>query len=100
VGRRLQTNMRPCLVKVNSDAVEDQSIEAAERRREERSKFLHGEIIHRLRKAKTHAKTGDLGIAKMLEVGFKSTREIPANNVNAHASSGTPPSEMSAPLAA
>jgi hypothetical protein len=66
----------------------DQSIEAAERRRQERSKFLHGEIIHRLRNAKTHAKTGDLGIAKMLEVGFKSISEIPANNVSAHASSG------------
>jgi hypothetical protein len=45
-------------------------------------------LIHRLRNAKTHAKTGDLGIAKMLEVGFKSTSDIPANNVSAHASSG------------
>ena len=44
--------------------------------------------MHRLRNAETHAKTGDLGIAKMLEVGFKSTSEIPANNVSAHASSG------------
>jgi hypothetical protein len=30
-------------------------------------------LKHRLRDAETHAKTGDFGIAKMLEVGFKST---------------------------
>jgi hypothetical protein len=64
------------------------SVEAAERRLEERSIFVHGEIIHRLRKAKTHAKTGDLGIAKMLEVGFKSTSEIQATRVSANATAG------------
>ena len=62
----------------------DQSVEAAERRREERSIFLHQELMYRLRTATTHERTGDLGIAK-----FKSTSEIPANNVSAHTSSGT-----------
>jgi phage terminase small subunit len=59
----------------------DQSIEAAERRREERAEFLHQELMHRLRTAVTHERTGDLGIAKMLEVGFKSTGEIQATKV-------------------
>jgi hypothetical protein len=43
---------------------------------------------HRQRKAKTHSKTGDLGIAKMLEVGFKSTSEIQATRVSANATAG------------
>jgi hypothetical protein len=64
----------------------DQSIEAAERRREERAEFLHQELMHRLRTAVTHERTGDLGIAKMLEVGFKSTGEIAAKSVTATAS--------------
>jgi hypothetical protein len=34
----------------------------------------------------THERTGDLGIAKMLEVGFKSTGEIAAKSVTATAS--------------
>jgi hypothetical protein len=64
----------------------NQSVEAAERRREERSQFLHAELMHRLRTAVTHERTGDLGIAKMLEVGFKSTGEIGAKSVTATAS--------------
>jgi hypothetical protein len=44
----------------------DQTTEAAARRMEERSVFLHQELMHRQRKAKTHSKTGDPGIAKML----------------------------------
>jgi hypothetical protein len=64
----------------------DQSVEAAERRREERAEFLHQELMHRLRTAVTHERTGDLGIAKMLEVGFKSTGEIAAKSVTATAS--------------
>jgi hypothetical protein len=63
-----------------------QSIEAAERRREERAEFLHQELMHRLRTAVTHERTGDLAIAKMLEVGFKSTGEIAAKSVTATAS--------------
>jgi hypothetical protein len=66
----------------------DQSVEMAERRREERSIFAHQEIMHRLRTAETHAKTGDLGIAKMLEVIFRSTGEIRAQSVSATASAG------------
>jgi hypothetical protein len=36
----------------------DQSVEAAERRREERSQFAHGELIHRLRTTRTHERPG------------------------------------------
>jgi hypothetical protein len=64
----------------------NQSVEAAERRREERSQFLHAELMHRLRTAVSHERTGDLGIAKMLEVGFKSTGEIAAGSVTSTAS--------------
>jgi hypothetical protein len=83
--------LRPVIDKTFKEFQEkrkDQSVEAAERRREERSQFLHAELMHRLRNAKTHAKTGDLGIAKMLEVGFKSTGEIRAQGVSATATSG------------
>jgi phage terminase small subunit len=59
-----------------------QSVEMAERRREERSVFAHQEIMHRLRTAETHERTGDLGIAKMMEVIFKSTGEIRATQVS------------------
>ena len=65
-----------------------QSVEAAERRREERSQFGHGELIHRLRTAQTHEKTGDLGIAKMFEVLFRSTGDIPSARFSATATAG------------
>jgi hypothetical protein len=66
----------------------NQSVEAAERRREVRAEFLHQELMHRLRTAVTHERTGDLGIAKTLEVGFKSTGEIRAQSVSATATAG------------
>ena len=68
--------LRPLIDKTFKELQEkrkDQSVEAADRRREERAEFLHQELMHRLRTAVTHERTGDLGIAKMLEVGFKST---------------------------
>ena len=81
--------LRPVIDKTFKELQEkrkDQSVEAAERRREERAEFLHQELMRRLRTAVTHERTGDLGIAKMLEVGFKSTGEIAAKSVTATAS--------------
>jgi hypothetical protein len=81
--------LRPLIARTFNELQEkrtNQSVEAAERRREERAEFLHQELMHRLRTAVTHERTRDLGIAKMLEVGFKSTGEIAAKSVTATAS--------------
>jgi hypothetical protein len=85
VGRML---LRPVIAQTFAELQAkrlNESAEAAERRREERSQFGHDELIHRLRIAKTHYKTGDLGIAKMLEVLFRSTGEIANANFSATA---------------
>ena len=81
--------LRPIVARTFKELQEkrtNQSVEAAERRREERSQFLHAELMHHLHTAVTHERTGDLGIAKLLEVGFKSTGEIAAKSVTATAS--------------
>jgi hypothetical protein len=67
------------------DRRKEQSVQASSRRFEERSEFVHKEFIYRMRTAQTHEKIGDIAIAKMLEVGFKSTGAIQPAKVSATA---------------
>jgi hypothetical protein len=80
--------LRPITVRTFKELQEkrtNQSVEAAQRRREELSQFTHGEIIHRIRNAKTHSRTGDLGLAKLFEVAARMSGDIQSTNFNASA---------------
>lgn len=63
----------------------EEAVQRARSRASQRSEFLHEEFSHRLRKMKTHKYRGDADVAKMFEVGFKSTGEIQPVNVSANA---------------
>jgi hypothetical protein len=62
-----------------------ESMEPAQRRREELSQFIHPGLIHRLRNAKTHSRTGDLGMAKLFEVAGRISGDIRSTNFSATA---------------
>jgi hypothetical protein len=62
-----------------------ESMEASKRRREELSQFLYPEIMHAIRNAKTHSRTGDLGKAKLFEVAGRMSGDIQSTNFKASA---------------
>jgi hypothetical protein len=75
VGRLL---LRPTIAKEFAEM-------QAMRRRENLSEFLYPEIIHAIRNAKTHARTGDLGLAKLFEVAARMSGDIQSTNFRASA---------------
>ena len=80
--------LRPIIARTFKELQEkrtNQSVEAAQRRREELSQFTHGEIIHRIRNAKTHSRTGDLGLARLFEVAARMSGDIQSTNFSARA---------------